>query len=143
MSHKIDLINYRRSKAGEMLRDARTLVDTGSLSSAVNRIYYALFYEVTALLMTKDMSSSKHSGARSLFNEHFVKTGSVDTEYGKFFSIMYDFRQKGDYEDFAVFEKERVFDWLSKSEAFLSELERLIDKLIETSSTNTPNTKIN
>ena len=141
MSHKIDLINYRTSKAGEMLRDARTLVDTGSLSSAVNRIYYALFYEVTALLMTKDMSSSKHSGVRSLFNEHFVKTGLVDTDYGKFLSVMYDFRQKGDYEDFAVFEKERVFDWLSKSEAFLSELERLIDKLIEPSSTNTPDPK--
>lgn len=141
MSHKIDLINYRRSKAGGMLRDARTLLETGSLSSAVNRIYYALFYEVTALLMTKDMSSSKHSGVRSLFNEHFVKTGLVDTDYGKFLSVMYDFRQKGDYEDFAVFEKERVFDWLSKSEAFLSELERLIDKLIEPSSTNTPNPK--
>src|SRR3990172_1874682 len=124
-----------------MLRDARTLLETGSLSSAVNRIYYALFYEVTALLMTKDMSSSKHSGVRSLFNEHFVKTGLVDTDYGKFLSVMYDFRQKGDYEDFAVFEKERVFDWLSKSEAFLSELERLIDKLIEPSSTNTPNPK--
>jgi len=141
VSHKIDLINYRRSKAGGMLRDARTLLETGSLSSAVNRIYYALFYEVTALLMTKDMSSSKHSGVRSLFNEHFVKTGLVDTDNGKFLSVMYDFRQKGDYEDFAVFEKERVFDWLSKSEAFLSELERLIDKLIEPSSTNTPNPK--
>lgn len=129
MNHRVELINFRRTRAAETLHDARTLYDVGSYSSAVNRIYYALFYEATALLLAKNLTSSKHSGARSLFNEHFVKTGIVDTENGKFFSIMYDFRQKGDYADFTVFRKDSVFEWLVKAEKFLSDIENILNSL--------------
>ena len=85
MSPSRDLINYRREKARETLDDACSLFGERRLTSAVNRIYYALFYEATALLLIKDLSSSRHSGIRSLFNEHFVKTGIIKTETGKFF----------------------------------------------------------
>ncbi|TAL38638.1 MAG: HEPN domain-containing protein [Spirochaetes bacterium] len=44
MNDKTDLIRYRRAKARETLRDARVLFENESYSSAVNRIYYALFY---------------------------------------------------------------------------------------------------
>jgi uncharacterized protein (UPF0332 family) len=70
---KEELIRYRREKAVETLKDAQILFESERLSSAVNRIYYAIFYEVSALLMTKDLSSAKHSGIRALFNEYFVK----------------------------------------------------------------------
>jgi uncharacterized protein (UPF0332 family) len=43
------LIRYRREKAGETLQDGKILFDAKRLSSAVNRLYYVLFYEVTAL----------------------------------------------------------------------------------------------
>ena len=99
----------------------------------MNRIYYALFYEVTGLLMIRDISSSKHSGVRSLFNEHFVKNGIVKTECGKFYSLIFDFRQKGDYEDFIVFEEAHVGEWLLKAEDFISEIEKVIkNELINT-----------
>jgi uncharacterized protein (UPF0332 family) len=39
-----------------------------------------MFYEVLALLHTKNLSSSKHTGVRALFNEHFVKAGIVPKE---------------------------------------------------------------
>jgi len=41
----------------------------------VNRLYYACFYAVSALLIQQGLSSSKHTGVRSLFNRHYVKTG--------------------------------------------------------------------
>jgi uncharacterized protein len=110
------------------LRDARILFENESYSSAVNRIYYALFYAVTALLLTRDMSSAKHSGMRSLFNENFVKPGTVRLETGKFFSLMFDFRQKGDYGDFVVFDAETVKGWLERADAFMDEIEKLVDR---------------
>jgi len=48
MNHKEDLITYRRLKAKETFEDAQILFNAKRISSAVNRIYYALFYEVTA-----------------------------------------------------------------------------------------------
>jgi hypothetical protein len=118
-----ELIRYRRLKAGETLQDAVILVEAGRLHSAVNRIYYALFYEVSALLLTKDLSSSRHSGIKALFNEHFVKLGVVSTHTGRFFSTMFEFRQKGDYSDFVTFEKDKVSEWLVMAGESIKEIE--------------------
>ena len=123
-----ELINYRRNRAKETLNDAEQLFNSGSLFSAVNRIYYAMFYEVIALLLTKDLSSPKHSGVKSYFNREFVKTGKVSIESGRLFARIFEFRQKGDYEDFVTFEKEKVKEWLSGARHFINELEELIKR---------------
>ncbi len=127
MSGTSDLIQYRKEKARETLLDAKILLKDRRLFSAVNRIYYALFYEVVALLLTENLSSSKHSGVRALFNEHFVKTGKVSTDTGRFFSIIFDFRQKSDYGDFVDFEADKVEQWYQQADKFIEELDILIE----------------
>ena len=74
-----DLVKYRFEKARNTLNDAHLYFNSATLESIVNRIYYAIFYSVTALLLTRGLSSAKHSGVRSLFNKEFVKKGLVDT----------------------------------------------------------------
>ena len=128
---KEELIRYRRKKARETLEDATILFHSGRLFSALNRIYYALFYEVAALLSTEDLSSGKHTGIRSLFNEHFVKTGRVPVKLGRFYSRMYDFRQKGDYGDFVEFEKEKVKEWLDQASAFIDKMDVIIENIMK------------
>ena len=123
-----DLIRYRREKSKETLEDAYILFRAGRLFSALNRIYYALFYEVMALLLTKDLSSARHTGVRALFNEHFIRTGKVSVESGRFFSRMYDFRQKGDYADFVQFEEAKIKEWLVLAESFINEVDQVIGK---------------
>jgi len=123
-----DLIRYRREKSKETLEDAYILFRAGRLFSALNRIYYALFYEVMALLLTKDLSSARHTGIRALFNEHFIRTGKVSVESGRFFSRIYDFRQKGDYADFVQFEEPKIKEWLVLAESFINEVDQVIGK---------------
>jgi uncharacterized protein (UPF0332 family) len=128
MSYKKDLIAYRVLRAKEALQDAEILLNSKRLPSTVNRIYYALFYEVTALLLTKGLSSAKHSGIMALFNEHFVKNGTVGIETGRFYSRMFEFRQKSDYEDFVQFEEEKVREWLVNAQKFIEEVENVIER---------------
>jgi len=137
MTLETDLIKYRREKAAQTLEDARFLFEGKRLSFTVNRIYFALFYEVIALLKTKNLSSSKHAGVRTLFNEHFVKTGIVETDIGKFYAQIFAFKQKGDYDDFIYFEEEKVRDWLEKAETYLKELEECIAKEMSTPNNTT------
>ncbi|OIP94082.1 MAG: hypothetical protein AUK26_00670 [Syntrophaceae bacterium CG2_30_58_14] len=125
---KDTLIRYRKDKARETLDDARMLLRDGTPSSALNRIYYAMFYEVLALLHTKDLSSSKHTGVRALFNEHFVKAGIVPVELGRLFSRMYDFRQKSDYGDFVKIQPEKVSEWFEQAVAFINEIDQIIEE---------------
>jgi hypothetical protein len=67
-------------------------------------------------------------GIRALFNEHFVRTGKVSVESGRFFSRMFVFRQKGDYADFVQFEEAKIKDWLVLAEKFINELDQVIEK---------------
>ena len=127
----IELINYRRERAKETLKDAKVMLDNASLFSTVNRIYYSIFYEVTALLLIKGLSPSKHSGVRSMFNREFIKTGIVKEEYGDFYNKIFEFRQKGDYGDFVEFEKEKVKDWLEKAEECITALDKIIEYLMK------------
>lgn len=127
----IDLTKYRLEKAKNTLLDARRFIEGITLESTVNRIYYALFYAVSALLITKGLSSSKHSGVRALFNKEFVNKEMIERRWGEFYSDMFDRRQKGDYRDFVKFEKLDVEIWLKKAEEFVREIEKLTLKIIE------------
>lgn len=127
----IDLVKYRLEKAKNTLSDAKIYIDRASLNSTVNRIYYAMFYAVNALLLTKGLSSSKHSGIRALLNREFVNKGLLDKDWGRFYSDMFDNRQEDDYKDFVKFEKKDVKEWLELAEDFIGNTEGLILKIIE------------
>lgn len=97
----------------------------------MNRIYYAMFYAVNALLIAQGLSASKHSGVRALFNKEIVNKNLIEKEWGRFYSEMFDRRQKGDYEDFTKFDKKEVEVWLEKAEKFVEKIEKLTMKIIE------------
>ena len=67
-----DLAKHRLERAENTLLDAQIYFKNATLSSTVNRIYYAMFYAVNGLLIAKGLSSSKHSGVRALFNKEFI-----------------------------------------------------------------------
>jgi uncharacterized protein (UPF0332 family) len=129
----IDLIKYRLQKSKETLNDAKIMVEIATLSSTVNRIYYAMFYAVNALLLSKNFSSSKHSGVRALLNKEFINKGLLDKEMGKFYSKIFEERQEGDYKDFAKFDTEAVKNWLNEAENFINEISKLNTDIIDKS----------
>ena len=93
------LVNYRLGRAWESLDEAKILMEQGHINTFVNRLCYACFYAISALRLTKGLSSAKHSGIRSLFHQNFVKAGILDVESGQFFDKLFDNRQKADYAD--------------------------------------------
>jgi len=123
-----DLILYRIARAREALEEARILADSGHWNACVNRLYYACFYVISALLSKNDLSSSKHSGLRSFFNHHFVKTGMIPKETAIIYNFLYERRQEGDYEVFVSFEETDVKPWLRDAEMFVDAVIRLIEQ---------------
>lgn len=54
------LIQYRLSHADDSIKEAEVLLKEGmSLRSVMNRLYYAMFYAVLALLQEKQLGTSK------------------------------------------------------------------------------------
>ncbi|MDI3531588.1 MAG: uncharacterized protein PWP60_1438 [Candidatus Atribacteria bacterium] len=129
MNEREVIIEYWRKRARECLDDAKLLLENKRLHSAVNRIYYALFYQVSALLLAKGLSFSKHSGVLAAFNREFVRTGKIDKELGKFYNRMFEHRRTGDYGELVEFEEEDVRRWLKAAEEFLDTVEKLMEEL--------------
>ena len=126
----IDLAKYRLNKAKDTLSDGKKYAESATNESTINRIYYSMFYAVNSLLITLNLSSSKHAGVLSIFNREVVNKGLIEKSWGEFYSDMFKRRQKGDYQDFVEFEKQDVKAWLKKSEDFIDKIEELVLKNI-------------
>ena len=121
------LVLYRLNRADESLDEALILLERGHVNTFVNRLYYACFYAVTALLLTKELSSSKHSGVRALFHQNFVKNGLINREMGKFYDKLFDTRQKGDYADLVYFDKKEIGPWFNEARNFVNSIKNIIE----------------
>ena len=84
--------------AQQMLQVADHNLADGFYASAINRAYYAIFYAANALLATKGLSRSKHSGVIAAFRQHFVKPGLIEDEYSDIYGRVMDDRHKADYD---------------------------------------------
>jgi uncharacterized protein (UPF0332 family) len=123
-----DLIKFRVSRSLETLIEADTMIKNGFWNAAVNRIYYSCYYVVSGLLLKKSIETNSHKGLRQMFGLHFVQTGAVSKDDGRFFSDLYDRRQTGDYEDFVLYEKETVINLFNQAKDFIDRIVKLIDK---------------
>jgi uncharacterized protein (UPF0332 family) len=101
---KADLIKYRMVRARDTFEDAQILAEKKRWNSTINRLYYA----VMAILLTEDLKPTTHNGAKSNFTEYFIKTDRIPKEFGKIYSQLFTWRQKGDYDDLFDFDKEKV-----------------------------------
>ncbi|OQX76936.1 MAG: hypothetical protein B6D64_09010 [Bacteroidetes bacterium 4484_276] len=95
-------------------------------NTAINRIYYACYYAVNALFVKHGLSPHTHSGVRQMFGLHFIKTGLIDKEKGRFFSDIYDKRQTGDYDDFISYTEEDILSLIPIAKTFIAKIEELL-----------------
>ncbi len=121
-----ELIRYRNEKSRITLEDARIAIENKRFLNASNRIYYAIFYIVSALALTKNFFTSKHVQLLGWFNQNFVNSGIVSKELGKIYSNAFEFRQESDYDDFVTFEESEIHTRYTEANLFVNEIEKLL-----------------
>lgn len=122
-----DYIRYRYQRGLEAYDDALILLEKKRWNTIINRLYYACFYAVIALLLKKNIETHTHDGARNQFNLQFVKKGLIDIKQGKLFSKLFDYRQKGDYGDLFDFDENLVLPLFDQVKEFLEEDEKHLE----------------
>lgn len=116
------IIKYRCEKAVRLLGEIDVLIDNHLFNSAINRMYYACFHAVSALLVKSNIEVKSHKGLRQLLGMHLVKTGIVRPEEARIFSRIYDKRQASDYDDFMEFDAEEVNILLPQVKVFVNRI---------------------
>ncbi|MBM4273570.1 MAG: HEPN domain-containing protein [Deltaproteobacteria bacterium] len=120
------IISYWIIKSQESLEAAGDELKAGRLSFSVNRIYYACFYMITAVLLQENLHFKKHSGLRAAFHQNLVKTDKVSREHGKLFDELFEARQRGDYFELVFFERPMVEYWLNRAQDFINDVKSLL-----------------
>jgi len=120
------LSKYRLSRARLAWKEGLALLENGFFAGAVNRFYYAAFYAARALLATKELDSSKHSGVIALFHKHFVQTHLFDKDKAKTLSRSFELRQDSDYEDFVSVTRHETELLKAQVEVFMYECEKIL-----------------
>ena len=129
------LAKYRIEQADESLYAARVLYEKELERQSVNRAYYAMFYSVLALLATRKQETSKHSGAISLFDKEFVKTGMFSKDSSRWLHNAFDLRQRSDYAiEFEVSRKDAKVV-LDHATVFVGEVKAVLAELMDSSDT--------
>ena len=82
---KQSVIAYRLEKANKTLDDAKKVIELELWATAANRLYYAAYYAVSALLIAKGLNAKTHEGIIRLFNMHYIKTDKINMPH----SIIY------------------------------------------------------
>lgn len=123
---KYDLITYRLDRARETFEDAQLLIERKRWNSAINRLYYSAFYAVIALLLKNNYKTTTHNGVKSIFSEHFIKKNIVSQDFGKKYSQLFTWRQKGDYADLFDFTEEKVLPYYGFVAEFIEQIEKMI-----------------
>lgn len=123
---KRDLIEYRIKRAKDTFQDALILAEKNKWNSAINRLYYAAYYAVIALLLKSDIKATTHNGVKSNFSENFIKTGIISKDLGKIFSQLFMWRQKGDYDDLFDFEKDKVLPYLEPVKELIETIGKIV-----------------
>lgn len=129
MNEKLDLAKYRLTVSEDKLDSAKVLFENKKYKDSVSRSYYAMFAAARALLATKGLDSSKHSGIVSLFNQYFVKENILDMTFGKMLAEAKDAREESDYGDFTTVSPQEAEVQLKNAERFVNEIKKIINSL--------------
>jgi uncharacterized protein (UPF0332 family) len=121
-----DLIQYRLHRAKDTFEDAQILAERRKWNSSINRLYYSAYYAVMALLLFSELNPATHNGAKSNFTEHFIKTERIPKEFGKMYSQLFTWRQKGDYDDLFDFDQEKVMPYFQPVQKLIDLIELII-----------------
>jgi uncharacterized protein (UPF0332 family) len=121
-----DYIKYRIERARETIKEVQTHIENKYWNTAINRMYYACFYAVGALLAKNKIEVSSHSGVRQKFGEYYVKTGKIDRNLAKHFTELFEKRHKGDYNDFFDYNKETVLRLYPYSKELIEQIEKIL-----------------
>jgi uncharacterized protein (UPF0332 family) len=74
------------------------------------------------------LKPTTHNGTKSNFNQHFIKTGDFPFDYAKIYSQLFTWRQKGDYDDFFDFDRNKVEPYFEPVQALIDAIEKKIEK---------------
>jgi uncharacterized protein (UPF0332 family) len=99
------------------------LYKDGDIDFAASRAYYSLFYVASALLLSRGLSFSSHSGVIANFGREFAKPRILAPKFHNYLIDAQDRRNIGDYEIVYTVSDEQAKEMLEWAKEFIQTAE--------------------
>jgi uncharacterized protein (UPF0332 family) len=106
-------------------------LELGYFHVTISRAYYAMFYAASALLASKNITRSRHSGVLSAFGENFVRTGEIEPEYARMLGNAFDSRLDSDYDVTFVPDHSMAEEVLKDAGSFVERIRRYFEENVD------------
>ena len=110
-------------KARTSIAATESLFKGGFYDFSASRAYYTMFYATQAVLLTKNLSFSKHSAVISEFGRHFIKEQILPLKLHRYIANAFDLRQAGDYGSMSAVSKEEAERLIKQTKEFIKIVE--------------------
>ena len=120
------LVALELRKAHETFEEIGILTAANRWSGAANRLYYAVFHAISALLIHDGHSVNTHNGSHAVFNLHYIKTGILPIEYGRLYNQLQTMREESDYNCVYEVEPEELQERIEPARQLIQAIEELI-----------------
>ena len=120
------IVNMELEKAHRTFSDMEFCANEQRWEAAANRLYYALFHAVLALLISEGLKVKSHRGILSLFGQHFVRTGSFSHEDGALLSNLVIMRDNADYNLSFEATEEKIKPYIEPTRKMIERIETYI-----------------
>ena len=91
------IVGLEYEKACKTIEKVTEYQALGHWDTVANRLYYALFHAVNALLINDGHIVNTHRGVISVFGNDYIRTGVFPSKAGRLYSDLQTLRNNSDY----------------------------------------------
>jgi len=124
------IVRKELDRAHETFEEIEVMRQAGKWNGAANRIYYSVFHAVNALFVFDGLQTVRHKGSHALFSLHYIKTGKLPDDLGRFYNNLQTLREKSDYNCFYNVNEQDVLNGMKKAMSLINAIENYITKTI-------------
>ena len=120
------IVSLEIEKSDNIFQQNSELKRLGYWDNVANRLYYAVFHSVSALLIKDGHEVASHKGATALFGRYYIVTGKMPQQYGKLYSQLQTLREKSDYNCSFTAKQEDIDPLIGQTADMLVEIKSLV-----------------
>lgn len=120
------VIGLETEKARKTFAEIEILRQAGLWDNIANRMYYAAFHAVSALLISNGHIVGTHQGAVIMLHQHYIKTGILEKKYGTLYSRLQTMREQSDYNCTYNATEEEITPLIPLTEEFIEKILSMI-----------------
>ena len=109
-------LNLLIEKSNRHLLQAKQNAELQNWDLVANRLYYAIFHAVTAMMFADGIETKTHKGKAQQFGQHYVLTGKFDREDGRLYNILQKMREEADYDNVFALSEQEGLDFINQTE---------------------------